>query len=140
MEKRTFNSAKMVHTIYVMFSGAPSLTSSDETNIDGKVGSHRQLKVTAAAADEALEGAVQGDIIWSSSDTSVVEVDDDGNLTYVGEGTAVVTARTSGASYEFKIKVGDEDKEEEPAEKPEKKKKFTLRKRQKIQGEAAEPT
>lgn len=118
MEKRTFNSAKMVHTIYVMFSGTPSLTSG-ESNINGKVGSHRKLKVTAAAADEALLGVVQGDVMWSSSDTSVVEVDDDGELTFVGEGTAVVTAYSEGASYSFRIRVGGEEEEAEPEPEPE---------------------
>ncbi len=117
-EKRTFNSAKMVHTIYVMFSGSPKLTSK-ETNIDGKVGSEHQLKVTAAAADEALENAVQGNVTWSSSDTSVVEVDENGRLRYVGEGTATVYATSGGQTIEFSIRVGSKDKAPKPEEKKE---------------------
>ena len=118
MERRTFNSAKMVHTIYVMFSGAPVLTS-DETNIKGKVGSSHQLKVTAAAADEALEGAVQGNVVWSSSDTSIVEVDEYGNLSFKKEGTAVITAESGGSVLEFTIKVGDEEKKnDDPGNEP----------------------
>lgn len=112
MEKRTFNSAKMVHTIYVMFSGSPVLTS-DETNIDGKVGSSHQLKVTAAAADEALEGSVQDNIVWSSNNSDIVEVDEFGNLTFKKEGTATVTASSGGATQEFTITVSDKSKDSE---------------------------
>ena len=115
MERRTFNSAKMVHTIYVMFSGAPVLTS-DETNIDGKVGSTHQLKVTAAAADEALEGVVQGNVVWSSSDSSIVEVDENGNLTFKNKGTAVITATSGDTVFEFNIKVGDEEKKSDTSD------------------------
>lgn len=118
-EKRTFNSAKMVHTIYVMFSGTPQLTSG-ETNIKDKVGSTRQLKVTAAAADEALEDYVQGNVIWSSSDTSIVDVDQDGNLTFKKKGTAKIYAKSGGATKEFTVTVGDEE-DEKPEVKPEKK-------------------
>lgn len=122
MEKRTFNSAKMVHTIYVMFSGTPQLTSG-ESNIKGKVGSSHQLKVTAAAADEALEGAVEGNVTWSSSDTSVVDVDENGNLTYKKKGEATVYATSGGTTIEFHITVGDEEDEEKPKDKQEDKKK-----------------
>ena len=116
-EKRTFNSAKMVHTIYVMFSGAPVLTS-NETNITGKVGSTHQLQVTAAAADEALEGVVQNNVVWSSSDSSIVQVDEYGNLTFKKEGTAVITAESGGSVVEFTIKVGDEEKKSDSASAP----------------------
>lgn len=119
MEKRTFNSAKMVHTIYVMFSGTPQLTSS-ESNIEGKVGSDHQLKVTAAAADEALEGIVQDNIEWSSSDTRIVDVDDDGYLTFNSEGTATIYASSGGGTKKFTVTVtGDEEEEEEPEPEPE---------------------
>ena len=119
MEKRTFNSAKMVHTIYVMFSGTPKLTSS-ESNIEGKVGSDHQLKVTAAAADEALEKVVQDNIEWSSSDTRIVDVDDDGYLTFNSEGTATIYATSGGGTKKFTVTVtGDEEEEEEPEPEPE---------------------
>lgn len=113
MERRTFNSAKMVHTIYVMFSGSPVLTSG-ESNIDGKVGSTHQLKITAAAADEALEGVVQNNVVWSSSDSSIVEVDENGNLTFLKKGTAVVTAESGGIVVSFTVNVGDEEKAGDP--------------------------
>ena len=112
-ERRTFNSAKMVHTIYVMFSGTPKLTS-DETNIKGKVGSEHQLKVTAAAADEALEEIVQGSIVWYSSNPDIVSVDENGVLSFNKEGTATIYASGGGSEKEFKITVGGEEEEEKP--------------------------
>ena len=109
----------MVHTIYVMFSGTPKLTSS-ESNIEGKVGSDHQLKVTAAAADEALEKVVQDNIEWSSSDTRIVDVDDDGYLTFNSEGTATIYATSGGGTKKFTVTVtGDEEEEEEPEPEPE---------------------
>ena len=118
-EKRTFNSAKMVHTIYVMFSGTPKLTSS-ESNIEGKVGSDHQLKVTAAAADEALDKVVQENIEWSSSDTRIVDVDDDGYLTFNSAGTATIYASSGGGIKKFTVTVtGDEEEEQEPEPEPE---------------------
>lgn len=111
-ERRTFNSAKMVHTIYVMFSGTPQLTSG-ESNIKGKVGSKHQLKVTAAAVDEALEERIQGNIIWSSSDPSIVDVDSEGNLTYKKKGTATIYATSGGSTISFKVTVGEEDENSE---------------------------
>ena len=107
-ERRTFNSAKMVHTIYIMFSGAPQLTS-DESNIKAKVGSSHQLKVTAAAVDEALEDYVQSGVVWSSSDTSIADVDSEGNLTFKKKGTVTIYASSGGATKEFVIVVGDEE-------------------------------
>ena len=119
MEKRTFNSAKMVHTIYVMFSGTPKLTSS-ESNIEGKVGSDHQLKVTAAAVDEALEKVVQDNIEWSSSDTRIVDVDDDGYLTFNSKGTATIYASSGGGTKKFTVTVtGDEEDEDELEPEPE---------------------
>lgn len=119
-ERRTFNSAKMVHTIYVMFSGTPQLTSG-ESNIKAKVGSSHQLKVTAAAVDEALEEHVQNGVVWSSSDTSIADVDSEGNLTFKKKGTVTIYASSGGATKEFVIVVGDEEdddpKEEEKQEK-----------------------
>ncbi len=117
-EKRTFNSAKMVHTIYVMFSGTPQLTT-DECNIKAKVGSDHQLKITAAAVDEALEDVILSNIEWSSSDTSIVDVDEYGYLTFKKEGTATIYAKSGGAVQEFTITVGGEEEEEVEA-KPEK--------------------
>lgn len=106
-EKRTFNSAKQVHTIYIMFSGTPKLTSK-ETNINAKVGSSHQLKVSAAAADKELEKKIEKGITWSSSDDSIVSVDSNGNLQFNKDGTAKVYAKSNGAVKEFTVNVGDQ--------------------------------
>lgn len=106
-EKRTFNSAKQVHTIYIMFSGTPKLTSG-ETNINAKVGSSHQLKVSAAAADKELEKKIEKGITWSSSDDSIVSVDSNGNLQFNKDGTAKVYAKSNGAVKEFTVNVGDQ--------------------------------
>ncbi|MBQ0040489.1 MAG: Ig-like domain-containing protein [Clostridiales bacterium] len=106
-EKRTFNSAKQVHTIYIMFSGTPKLTSK-ETNINAKVGSSHQLKVSAAAADAALEKKIEKSITWSTSDESIVSVDSNGNLQFNKDGTAKVYAKSNGAVKEFTVTVGDQ--------------------------------
>lgn len=107
-EKRTFNSAKQVHTIYVMFSGKPKLTSK-ETNIKGKVGSSHQLKVSAAAADKSLKNKIESKVVWSSSNSDIVSVDANGKLTFNKDGTATIYAKSGGAIKEFKITVGDQN-------------------------------
>jgi uncharacterized protein YjdB len=50
---------------------------------------------TATYADGSTED-VTGDVTWSSSDESVATVDGDGDITTVGEGTAVITAMYDG--------------------------------------------
>lgn len=109
LEQKTYASAKMVHTIYVMFMGSPKI-SADESNLDAKVGSDHKVKITAAAADEQLEEKIQGNLVWSSSDNSVVSVDQDGTLHYNGVGTATVTASYGKVSTQISITVTD-DKE-----------------------------
>lgn len=110
LDYRTFQSAKMVETIYVMFSGTPKLTA-DETDLTGKVGSTHQVKVTAAAADDALEEALRNGAKFSSSDESVARVGADGTIEYVGEGDAIITITSGGASTQVKVHVGDKDSE-----------------------------
>jgi hypothetical protein len=106
MESKTYASAKMVHTIYVMFSGSPQI-SADESNLEAKVGSDHKVKITAAAADDELEKKIQDNLQWSSSDTSVVSVDEDGTLHYNGVGTATVTAYYGNVSTQISITVTD---------------------------------
>lgn len=113
MDYRTFQSAKMVETIYVTFSGVPKLTT-DESNLKGKVGSTHKVKVTAVAADDTLESKVRQDMKYASSDESVVKVDSDGNLEYVGVGDATITVSSGGASTTIRVHVGKKDVKEKP--------------------------
>lgn len=113
---RATKSAWQVHTIYIMFSGTPKLTAS-ETNISGKVGSAHEVKITAAqVADEALEDTLLNNVQWSSSDSSIVSVDENGKLKFNKKGEATITATSiGGATTEIKVKVGDkaEDKDKD---------------------------
>lgn len=61
----------------------------DKTEITLKVGESEKLHVTIIPEDADQE------VIWSTSDESVVVVDDDGNVTAVGEGTATITATSA---------------------------------------------
>ena len=51
--------------------------------------SDKKLKMTYKSTDYLTAGAR---VTWSSSDTSIVTVDEDGNLTAVGRGEATITA------------------------------------------------
>ena len=114
LDYRTFQSAKMVETIYVTFSGTPKLTA-DRSNLDGKVGSKHRLKVTAAAADDALQQKVQEMMTYSSSDESVAKVNSSGEIEYVGEGDATITVSSGGATTTIQVHVGKKDiKKKEP--------------------------
>lgn len=136
-EIRTFNSAKQVHTIYITFSGTPQLTSKEaNTNIKGKVGSTHQLKISAAAADEAMERAIEGSLAWYSSDPGIASVDENGVVTFNKKGKVVITANGAGTSLNFSFTVGDEEsKKQEPTpEKQESKKKKEEKKEEKKGG------
>jgi len=50
-------------------------------------------------------GATNKNVRWRSSDPSVVTVDDDGNITAVGEGTAVITVTTEDGDLEDEITI-----------------------------------
>ena len=112
LDYRTFQSAKMVETIYVMFQGAPKLSAGD-SNITGKIGTKHKLKLTASAADEVLEEGILADARYSSSDESVVRVGQDGTLEYVGKGDATVTVTSGGATVTVKVHVDDKDVKED---------------------------
>lgn len=118
LDYRTFQSAKMVETIYVMFSGTPEITA-DESNLKGKVGSTHQIKVTAAVADDALEEGVMQGLQFSSSDESVATVDSEGNIKYVGEGDATITITSGGSTTTVTVHVGKDDKPEKEEDKKE---------------------
>ena len=66
------------------------LISLSEKNISLEVGKTRQIKATITPSN-----VVNKKISWTSSDSKVVTVDQNGNITARGEGTAKVTAKSS---------------------------------------------
>ena len=66
----------------------------DTVNIELNVG-----ETTTLTATVAPENASNKNIIWSSSDSSVAEVDELGKVTAVSEGTAVITVTTMDGGY-----------------------------------------
>ena len=61
-----------------------------DTNVTLTVGETRKLTATIAPAD-----ATNKNIVWNSSDESVVTVDQNGNVTAVGGGTAIIFVETA---------------------------------------------
>lgn len=52
--------------------------------------------------------ASEGTVVYSSSDPSVVTVDDEGNLKAVGRGNAVITARVAGTDVALRCEIAVE--------------------------------
>ena len=65
----------------------------DKPTLTLKAGGTGKLTAVVEPAD-----AENNDIIWETSDDSVATVDENGNVTAVGVGTAIITARTSDGS------------------------------------------
>jgi hypothetical protein len=83
-------SVKWVHAIEVMLGGTPpSGVTLDQDMVNIKVGSAFQLTATVGPDD-----ATDKSVTWSSSDTSVATVDQNGLVTVIGPGTAVITVST----------------------------------------------
>ncbi len=83
-------SAKWVHAIEVMLGGMPPAeVTLDQNLVNLKVGSTVRLTATVGP-NEATDKSVT----WSSSDTSVATVDNNGLVTVVGPGTAAITVST----------------------------------------------
>ena len=66
----------------------------DVTQLTLKVGEKATLKVTIQPED-----AKNNDIIWSSSDDTIVKVDEKGNITALKEGKAIITVKTVEGEY-----------------------------------------
>ncbi|MBQ9553308.1 MAG: Ig-like domain-containing protein [Clostridia bacterium] len=83
-------------SLYVAFARTPvtDLTFS-QTEVSGYAGDTGQVEYTIAPKGVAGVGAANiQDLIWETSDPSVVTADADGTLHYLGIGTATVTATT----------------------------------------------
>jgi hypothetical protein len=115
-ERTASRSAKWIHKIVVELGGAPTLDL-DASVLDGEVGSVLRTE-PSISADSAV--AANATISWSSSDTSVAVVDENGNITITGEGTAVITATMDGASASVTVtgKKGAEAVEPSPSVEP----------------------
>ncbi|TEB07063.1 Kappa-carrageenase precursor [Pelotomaculum schinkii] len=88
--RTAFRSVKWVHAIEVMLGGTPpSGVTLDQGMVNLKVGSTVQLTATVGPDD-----ATDKSVTWSSSDTSVATVDNNGLVTVVGQGTATITVST----------------------------------------------
>lgn len=103
-EANTSSAAKYVYKLMITFSGTPKL-STDQTNISLKVGSSFRMTVNVTAEDSLLDQYVKDNLKWSSNNTSVVAVDQFGNLTVKGEGEAVVTASFGDSSVSATVRV-----------------------------------
>lgn len=107
---RTANSsAKWIHTIEVTLGGAPTVSLSD-SSLEGKVGSVLRTTASVKAADSAISSS--GKVSWSSSDENVAKVDENGNITVTGEGSAVITAAFGKASAQLTVNGSSDDKKD----------------------------
>jgi hypothetical protein len=92
---RTANrSAKWIHEIVVELGGAPTITL-DTPNLEGEVGSVLRTEAGVTADSAVIEN---GAVTWTSADESIATVDENGNITVVGEGETTVTAQFAGAT------------------------------------------
>lgn len=83
-----------IYEIVVQLGGAPVLTL-DASVLEGEVGSVLRTEAGVSADSTVLENE---SITWSSNDESVATVDETGNITIHGAGTAVITAAFGGVT------------------------------------------
>ncbi len=98
-ERTASRSAKWIHEIVVELGGAPTITV-DESVLEGEIGSVLRTQPSVSADETVLANET---VHWSSSDESVATVDEEGNITLVGEGTAVITAEFAGATTTIEV-------------------------------------
>ena len=91
-ERTAARSAKWIHEVVVELGGAPTLTV-DASVLDGEIGSVLRTETSVSADSAVLENEK---IEWSSDNESVAIVDENGNITIVGEGAANITASFAG--------------------------------------------
>ena len=66
---------------------------------------HDHPVLTATMTDATGEEIVIDDVVWSSSDPHVVEINEAGRVTARGNGQAVITAKTKGDGKQVKVTV-----------------------------------
>ena len=103
-EANTSSAAKYVYKLFITFSGTPVL-STDETDIEMKVGSDFKMTVNVSAEDSLLDEYVRDNLLWSSNNEETVSVDNYGNLTIKAEGEAVITAAFGESSVSVNVSV-----------------------------------
>ncbi len=106
-EANTSSAAKYCYKLLITFAGTPNL-STDETNIDLKIGSGHKIELNVDAEDGLLNDYVVSHIVWTSSDETVAEVSEDGTVTVNGAGEAVITATFGSSSVSVTVTVGEE--------------------------------
>ncbi|MDR0314822.1 MAG: Ig-like domain-containing protein [Oscillospiraceae bacterium] len=99
----SFESAKWIHAIYVVLSGSPpegiKINEGDLLNL--KVGSTQKLTYTLLGNDIADS---EKNVTWQSSNPNIIKVDNQGRITVLAQGEAVITATTSnGKTASIKI-------------------------------------
>lgn len=122
-ESRTNSLTKYCNTILVLYRGKPLLTS-EETNIDLKVGSGHKINLTVEGEESTLDEYVKENITWSSDNTSVATVDQNGYVKRVGEGETTIRAKFGESEITFVLDGNegegdakdDDTKDDEPEE------------------------
>lgn len=84
------NLASWVESIVVLFPGPPVL-STDENDLNLEIGADYKVRVNVDGGDDLLVQDVLSRLKWESSDSSIVSVDQDGQLTVHQKGTATIT-------------------------------------------------
>ncbi len=93
-EKTASESYYWIYEIDVVLGGAPTLTL-DASVLEGEVGSVLRTEASVTADSAVLENEP---VTWSSSDESVATVDENGNITVQGAGSAEITATFGGVT------------------------------------------
>lgn len=100
---------QQIQEINVLFSGYPTVTV-DNSDLKGKIGSECHVKVSVTTPDtvltEKLTDSALSQIQWSSSNAAVAEVDENGLVTFLSDGTATITASYNGAEYKVSVTSG----------------------------------
>lgn len=85
------NQAKMVYKVHIWFKGYPTITT-DASQLKGRVGSKKQIKLSVATPDDFLSQSIATKIQWETSDSSVAKVDSNGVVTFIKKGKATISA------------------------------------------------